>query len=276
MKAGERLYFTTGELARLLGVPKKLLFHYDRIGLFQPAAVLPNGYRYYSFEQLDVLAVIFSLREIGMPLKEIKTYLDQRTPENMLRLFQLQWQKLQEKKAALSEMEDFLARRLALTRQGQGVVPGRLVFEERPAVELTVSRWIVPEDAKEEKWKALREFIQQAFLPYNSFTVGLMRRAEDLERPQAASCAFYYSGFGREKEGGNRFLRPAGCYLTGCFQGPPGQGGSLYRKMAELLASKGYQPRGLVYEQEIWDNICCQTKEEHLTQVSLAVAAGPD
>ncbi len=41
-------YLTTGEFARLAGVTKHTLFHYDNIGLFQPEFTDENGYRYYT------------------------------------------------------------------------------------------------------------------------------------------------------------------------------------------------------------------------------------
>ena len=43
----KRMYMTTGELARIMGITKETLFHYDEIGLFRPAVVKTNGYRYY-------------------------------------------------------------------------------------------------------------------------------------------------------------------------------------------------------------------------------------
>ena len=76
---------STGTFAKLCGVPKKTLLYYDEIGLFQPDHIAENGYRYYSYRQFEVLSVILALREIGMPLKEIKEYIDNRTPENMIR-----------------------------------------------------------------------------------------------------------------------------------------------------------------------------------------------
>ena len=78
---------STGTFAKLCGVPKKTLLYYDEIGLFQPDHIAENGYRYYSYRQFEVLSVILALREIGMPLKEIKEYIDNRNPENMIRLF---------------------------------------------------------------------------------------------------------------------------------------------------------------------------------------------
>ena len=58
-------YIKTGEFAKLVGVTKHTLFYYDKIGLFSPEIKLENGYRFYSFDQLDVFDVIQTLRETG-------------------------------------------------------------------------------------------------------------------------------------------------------------------------------------------------------------------
>ena len=64
----QKMYMTTGELARLMGITKETLFHYDEIGLFQPEIVKENGYRYYAIYQMEVLNTILLLRDLGMPL----------------------------------------------------------------------------------------------------------------------------------------------------------------------------------------------------------------
>ena len=43
-------HFTTGEFARLCGVSKHTLFHYDEMGVFSPSGRGENGYRYYVSE----------------------------------------------------------------------------------------------------------------------------------------------------------------------------------------------------------------------------------
>lgn len=84
VKIEQRMYMTTGELAKLMGITKETLFHYDEIGLFRPAAVMQNGYRYYEVSQMELLDSILLLKELGMPLKEIRELLKNRNPEKML------------------------------------------------------------------------------------------------------------------------------------------------------------------------------------------------
>ena len=52
------IYMTTGEFAKMVGVTKDTLFHYDDINLFSPEIVGENGYRYYSINQAETLDTI--------------------------------------------------------------------------------------------------------------------------------------------------------------------------------------------------------------------------
>lgn len=70
--------FLIGEMAKLFGVSKQTLIYYDRIGLLSPSEIQPNGYRYYSYEQVETLEVILTLKETGMPLGDIRVYLESR------------------------------------------------------------------------------------------------------------------------------------------------------------------------------------------------------
>jgi DNA-binding transcriptional MerR regulator/effector-binding domain-containing protein len=55
----------------------KTLRHYHEVGLLAPAAVNPGtGYRYYSAEQIPAAQVIRRLRDLEMPVGEVKAVLD--------------------------------------------------------------------------------------------------------------------------------------------------------------------------------------------------------
>lgn len=69
-------YLRTAAFAALAGVNKKTLHYYDEIGLFRPAYVNEKGYRFYSPFQLDRLALIVTLKDLGVPLKVIGEYLN--------------------------------------------------------------------------------------------------------------------------------------------------------------------------------------------------------
>lgn len=66
--------YTIGQFARICQVSPKALRHYEKLGLLVPSKVdTCNQYRYYEREQLDAVKVITILKDLGIPLKTIKT-----------------------------------------------------------------------------------------------------------------------------------------------------------------------------------------------------------
>jgi DNA-binding transcriptional MerR regulator len=65
-----------GEVAALAGVTVRTLHHYDRIGLVTPSGRTAAGYRDYATTDLDRLHQVLVYRELGFPLEEIATLLD--------------------------------------------------------------------------------------------------------------------------------------------------------------------------------------------------------
>ena len=85
----EKLFKIT-EFARIARTSRKTLQYYDEIGLFSPAYVAENGYRYYSLLQLDRLALIAVLRDLGLPLREIKRYQERGSADELGKLLEAQ------------------------------------------------------------------------------------------------------------------------------------------------------------------------------------------
>ena len=106
----QRIYLTTGEFAKAMGVTKNTLFHYDKIGLFSPDIVLENEYRYYSVYQMELFHTILVLKELGMSLTEIKNYLANRSPQKLQTIFSESEEKIE------TQMKN-LAKQLAWIKQ---------------------------------------------------------------------------------------------------------------------------------------------------------------
>jgi DNA-binding transcriptional MerR regulator len=68
--------WTVGELAGLAGVTVRTLHHYDRIGLLRPSGRTAARYRSYELPDLDRLQQVLVYRELGFPLEEVATLLD--------------------------------------------------------------------------------------------------------------------------------------------------------------------------------------------------------
>ena len=67
---------TVRQVAKAARISVRTLHHYDAIGLLKPAHVGNNGYRYYGRTELLRLQQILFYRELGLPLGEIGSILD--------------------------------------------------------------------------------------------------------------------------------------------------------------------------------------------------------
>src|SRR4029077_17490582 len=67
---------TIGQVARLSGLTTRALRHYDKLGVLRPAEVADgNGYRLYDRDQVEIARHIRILRELEVPLDEIRRIL---------------------------------------------------------------------------------------------------------------------------------------------------------------------------------------------------------
>ena len=85
------------EMAKLRNISTETLRHYDRIDLLKPVHVDPDtGYRYYSITQYEKIGTIRELKNLGMSLREIKEYFDNRNVESSRILLTEQKKKIDE------------------------------------------------------------------------------------------------------------------------------------------------------------------------------------
>lgn len=66
-----------GEVAKIRNVNVQSLRYYEKLGILIPAYINPEtGYRYYSLEQIMILDTIILCVDLGIPLKDLKQYVD--------------------------------------------------------------------------------------------------------------------------------------------------------------------------------------------------------
>jgi DNA-binding transcriptional MerR regulator len=63
---------TVKQVSDLTGISVRMLHYYDEIGLLKPSETTDAGYRLYDDEALETLQQILFLKELDIPLKEVK------------------------------------------------------------------------------------------------------------------------------------------------------------------------------------------------------------
>ena len=78
--------FMIGELAELFQISTDTLRYYDKINLINPDVVGANGYRYYSLRSFFKLSRILFLKDLDIPLEDVKGYMDDKNTEKLVRM----------------------------------------------------------------------------------------------------------------------------------------------------------------------------------------------
>ncbi len=113
--------FTVGELSRLTGVTVRALHHYDEIGLVRPSQRSAAGYRIYNDGDVLRLQQVLVFRELGVPLEEIGTAIDEAS--DRAALLRKHRRELAEKRTRIDAMLAAVDAALGALEKGQTMQP---------------------------------------------------------------------------------------------------------------------------------------------------------
>ena len=114
-------HISIGRFAGLTGISANTLRRYDEIGLLSPAFTDPfTGYRLYAIEQLDTGILIRLLRDLDVPLDEVKSLMAVGGPDEVKKVLAHHRQRIVERH---TELERILARIDTALNQERGLLP---------------------------------------------------------------------------------------------------------------------------------------------------------
>ncbi len=170
---------TIGTLARIFGLSRGTLLHYDAIGLLKPSARSDTRYRVYTEEDAERLRRICVYRSAGMPLAEIRRILDNPEPKGYVAALRRRLTQLGEEAAVLNRQQHLIVRLLAQHD----------THEEQPM--LNKEQWIALmratglSDDDMRRWH--QEFEKMSGTAHEEFLVSLGIDAEEIAKIRAWS-----------------------------------------------------------------------------------------
>lgn len=232
-------YFSTGEFAKLFGVHKKTLFHYDEIGLFHPDKVLENGYRYYSAAQVELFDTILQLEAQIQSLEALKHSLNIKT------------QLLQ---SALN-------------------MPSDITLEHQEEEFLVISNQIQPTDSEYDIHTYTEHLKYCTSHKLNiGYPVGAMLALENIYNGNFYNLDYYFTKT-NPLLSEHSFIKPAGRYVVGYLKGFYDKTPLLYQKLLAFSKAHNLTLEGYAYEELLMDQLAVQDPEEIVTKISIKVAS---
>lgn len=266
-------YFTTGEFARLCKVKKQTLFHYDDIGIFSPEVKKDNGYRYYSYNQLEVFRVISILKEMDMPLKSIKAYLDHRSPGDLIGLLENQITEIDRKLEDLSWLKNLLKTKVYLTRNALSVETGTVLTEELPEEEYLIITPYNDTDDDKKIAQAITEHLNYChdLDIYSAYSIGGMIPADKIPTEQYYNYSHFYTKLNRDEYPAANGRKPVGRYAVIYHRGGFDTVYMDYSRLAEYIKAHGHTMGDYFYEDVILDELSMKGYENYVLKISIKI-----
>ena len=262
-------YFSTGEFAKLCNINKKTLFYYDEIDLFKPDKIMPNGYRYYSEYQLETFNFIYILKEIGMPLKEIKEYMDNRNPKNMLELFEYENKEIENEINRLKQKQEIISNKIKLIKESENRKVDILLEEQEE--EYIILSSLIDKSKGNYDVDAYTNLLN---LYYDNdlnigYPVGSIKTKEDLLEDSGYS--YFYVRVNKNCSYKDIVIKPKGMYLVGYIKGYYSKASIIYKKMIKYIKENNLTIIGLSYEDVLIDEVTAKNTDDFVLKVSIQV-----
>ena len=241
-------YFSTGEFAKLCNVNKKTLFYYDEIGLFKPEIVKENGYRYYSVYQLEVFDIIHTLRDLGVPLKQIKSFIDERNPKSVVKFFEYKTGEIENEIKQLRRKQEIMSNKIKIIKEAEKIRDNidNLSIEEQDEEYLVLSNL------------------------YIGYPLGFIKTIDDLYSENDYAYTYYYTKVNKN-DGENIIKKPKGKYLVGYLNGSYIDIPGLYKKMLDYVKTHNLELIGHSYEEELINLIAVKDMNDYIIKVSMQI-----
>lgn len=264
--------FTIGQFAALHGINKKTLMWYDETGIFKPAIIRENGYRYYTYFQSSTLEAILMLRELDVPICKIQDFLKNRSAENLKELLEEQTAELDRRIAHLRSIRKSLVQQTNDTSSLLDLNLSDIRLIEHKT-EYLITLHTTGDISWEQDIRTLVGEIQNRNLHnlYNARYGAMIPTASLYE----GNMQDYHAVFlnvpikGSHKE---LHQKPAGTYLTAYFKGNVNDLSSRYTQLLAHAARHKLELTGYAYE-TVLNEMVVTSMDDYIMQIEILCAA---
>ena len=269
--------FKIGEIAELFHLNVKTLRYYDEIDLVKPEMIdHETGYRYYSTDQFEQLNTIRYLRELDVPLTEIRQFLNDRNTERIEEILRVQIRQAEEKKQKLDAIQKKLNDRLHQIKDAQKGKKDRPEIKRFPArTALLLKNSMRPESDLEYPIRLLARNVPTAVVFLGK--VGLSIDRENLAEGRFDGYDSLFLILDREEnvselhESVSTVSFRGGSYAHILFQGPHRDAACKYRVLTDHIRAEGYEICGNSLEITLIDSGLTTDESQYVTEIQIPV-----
>lgn len=272
MSKEQKIYFTTGEFAKIVGVTKHTLFHYDKLGIFSPRIKGENEYRYYSAFQVEPFFVISALKELGMPLKEIKEYLEVRNPQKLISLLNIQNERIDKEITKLIATKDLISQKIKTTQSLYNIKNEKIFISKEETELLFISEALASSEYENIPLSFANHM--KSCIENNitvPFSVGQMLSLNDVKNTNYNSYNFFYTKISAPLIKKTIYAKNEGSYLTAYHTAGYDSIGETYLKILEFADKNTLILDDYFFEDVILDELSVSGYENFVIKTSIRI-----
>jgi DNA-binding transcriptional MerR regulator len=274
MNNDNKLYFTTGEFAKLFHINKKTLFYYNEIGLFKPEKILPNGYMYYSHTQIELLGIIFNLKDMGMSLKEIKDFINKRSINNVIDILNSEIINIENELNKLKANKERLMNKIKSIEEGKN-------YKKEISLDYEDEEYLVLSNSidNSKEYYDIDTYVNHVNYCFDNdlnigYSTGTIISMDNLIVGNYKDYSFYFTKTNKEKISNhtNIIKKPKGLYVVGYFKGYYDKLPYFYEKLISYINKNNIRIIGHSYEKVLADELVCKNIDDYIIKISIQVS----
>lgn len=260
------------DFAKLCDVNRKTLIYYDTIGLFSPVFKDDNGYRYYSYHQYDTFSIITSLKEIHMPLSEIKNFIDNRSPELLVETLSKQKTLIKERIDKLLNTSKLIDSVIDVTKNSKNIDFNKIYLDFEEEEYFILSEKITT-FTDNNFFEVISKFINYCATKNltNNFNLGAIVSKENLLKGNFTKPDYLFVKSNSKIKSPFSFTKPRGKYLTAYHIGNYDTTATTYARLFKFMEENNLKPLENSYELELLNFLSYSNSKNYVTKISILV-----
>lgn len=266
------MYYTIGELAKIFNISTQTLRYYHKLKLFSPINREDNNYRLYSSNQFQDLRTILYLKDIGISLKDIKKYKDNKDLSYLYEILKVSEQKIEEEISNLKSLNQSIKSSLSDIRVSLSDdkidCPIIKYFDERKVY--LIHKNFGHESISDEIENLIEKIyhVKEDSFNLDVRSLGTIVSHNDLLRENYSK----YSGIFMVQENSsykNLVTFPKGKYASIYHKGDYESIGTSYEKLISFIKEKGYKIKSFAIDLALIDIKLSINPKDYITEIQI-------
>lgn len=263
-------YFTAGDFARLHHLNKRTLHYYDSVGIFSPKYKGENGYRYYTYSQSIELENILALRELGMSIEEIQSYIKNPNASDFQIIAKEKISEINKTISHLKQLKMVLMQKSKMLDLCNDVYDEKIELvnlDEEYLLMTSLSLSFETHSSLMNNSKAIMDHLNVSweFSDYKK-GCGSYISLEKIKNNEFGEYDGVFTDIGKKKKG--LYVKPAGMYIRGFCVGDWDKIPNLYKRILSFADERGLTLSGYAFECGL-NEFAISSEDQYITQVEI-------